>query len=94
MVRSDREEAAVSLNPTPDQKAMAWIKRYAAERGLSLENLSTPQWFALSSKVPCPIRCWRVGIAISVTPGQECPECGKTYETTLWARLSEEDSIE
>jgi len=74
-------------------KAGLWIEGFAKANSIDLAALSPAQWVALSMKVPCPIRCWRVGVGVLLTPGEVCPECGQKYELSLWERLAGEDEI-
>lgn len=73
------------------KKASVWLQEWAKEGGHDLESFSPAQWFMAAMKVPCSIRCWRVGVSIEVEANKPCPECGKTYEVTVFDRLLEPD---
>lgn len=84
-VRPEVSEAA--------KKAAAWLEEWAREAKVDLQKLTGGEWFIVAMKVPCPIRCWRVGVSIPVGPNEECPECGKINTVTLWDRLLEDGEI-
>jgi hypothetical protein len=42
---------------------------------VALDALS-PRRLIITREIPCSIRCWRAGVAVSVKPGEKCPECG------------------
>lgn len=78
---------------TSDDQARGWLAEYCAARKIPIAGLTPAQIFQLTSLVPCSIRCWRVGVAIPLSLGETCPECGKKYELTFWERLAGEDGI-
>lgn len=57
--------------------AEQWIVDYLKARDLEWEGLTPAERFRITMQVPCQIRCFRVGVAIDVQPGEKCPECGK-----------------
>lgn len=91
-----RAVAAVTVEPagvefrmgSEDAAAVAWLETFLARRKITWEKLSTAEQFLMTREIPCSIRCWRVGGAVTVRPGEECPECGKTQPVqTLWEKL-------
>lgn len=75
------------------ESAQRWIEEWARFQKIDLATLTLGQKFALSMKVPCVVRCWQVGEAITLQVGETCPECGKKYELSLWERLTGEDAL-
>ena len=62
-------------------QAQEWIGRYCAKHNIDWENLSVGERTRVAMLCPCTIRCWRVGQAVDVSPGEPCPECGrKNYQ--------------
>lgn len=69
-----------------------WIAAYCERHGLDWEQLTKGERFGIGMLVPCEIRCFRVGVAIDVKPGEKCPECGKGRPPrTRYERLREDD---
>ena len=75
------------------QKASLWVAAWADRENVDLEALSPAQWFVVAMKVPCSIRCWRVGVSIEVGRNEVCPECGKANAYTQWDRLLSDDGV-
>jgi hypothetical protein len=69
------------------RKAAEWLEAWAAEEKVDLTSFSPGQRFVAAMKVPCSIRCWRVGDAVEVEPNSRCPECGKENVVTRWDLL-------
>lgn len=72
-----------------DEAAEAWVNKFLARNGLKPEELTSGDWLAIAHKVPCTIRCWRIGSPVDVKPGNKCPECGKLHPVpTRYERLT------
>lgn len=69
------------------RKAAEWLEAWAVEEKVDLKSFSPFQWFTAAMKVPCYIRCWRVGDAVEMDANSRCPECGKENVVTRWALL-------
>jgi len=89
---TDEEPVALEVSEAA-KKAAAWLEDWARQAQVDLAAFTPAQWFAAAMKVPCSIRCWRVGISVEVGPNEVCPECGKTNVVTLWDRLAGPDSL-
>lgn len=70
------------------------MRDYAWKHNLDLDKLTLGEKFRLSMMVPCVLRCWQAGVAISLQPGERCDECGKLYDPeTFWKKLVREDEF-
>jgi hypothetical protein len=69
-----------------------WLDGYLEANGIDWDKLTKGEQFKITMLVPCSIRCFRVGGAVDVKPGEECPECGKERPLlTVWERLLEDN---
>lgn len=59
------------------EAVLAWISRFCKARSLDWRKLSPVQQDGVLRAIPCTIRCWRVGEPCDVSPGENCPECGR-----------------
>lgn len=57
--------------------ARKWLAEHLEREGIKWDSLSKAQQFQMVMQIPCHIRCFRCGEPVDVTPGEECPECGK-----------------
>jgi len=88
-VCKDRLKAIVRL----DDAAGEWVAEFCKRQGLDWEQLSKGERFLITREVPCNIRCWRIGGAVTVAPGEKCPECGKERPVrTRYERMLEGES--
>jgi hypothetical protein len=78
----------------PGMTVEQWLGRFCDEHDLQWEALSKGQQFQLMMRVPCTIRCFRIGGAVDpMRVGDRCPECGRPHEEdpfepkTFWERL-------
>lgn len=63
--------------------AEEWLTEYCVKRNIDWSKLTKAELFQLSMVVPCTIRCFRVGAAITeLRLGEKCPECGGVYNDT------------
>lgn len=71
-----------------DLEAREWLGAWLERRGFDWEKLTPAERFLLTREIPCFIRCWRVGVAVDVKPGERCSECGKLCpKPTFWEKL-------
>lgn len=71
--------------------AEEWVAGYLEANELDWDKLTNAEQFRVTMHVPCNIRCFRVGGAVGVKPGEPCPECGKPRPLlTSWERLLDE----
>jgi len=74
-----------------DKAAAVWLDTYIAAKEMDRDRLTKADWFLLTREVPCEIRCWRIGEAVEVSPGESCPECGKMRPApSVWDRILDE----
>lgn len=70
--------------------AKEWIANYLEANALDWDKLTKGEQFQITRLVPCNVRCFRVGGAVDVKPGEECPECGNPRPLlTSWEILLE-----
>lgn len=75
-----------------DERAGRWLHDFCEEHRIDWDSLSKGEQFQLTMKVPCTIRCFRVGGPVDVVPGEKCPECGKrSPHKGLFDHIQEED---
>jgi hypothetical protein len=72
--------------------AEEWIEAYCARHQLDWDQLNISSRNSVMVLIPCSVRCYRVGVAIAVRPGEACPECGfKAPLPTSWDRILADD---
>lgn len=64
-----------------------WIAKRCLELGVVWEKLTAVERSQILGGVPCSIRCWRVGVAIDVAPGEVCSECGARAKEPVVSRI-------
>lgn len=71
-----------------------WLDAYIERNKIDRDSLTKADWFLLTRKIPCSIRCWWIGEPVDVKPGEPCPECGKECPLpTAWERLAKDDDL-
>jgi len=63
--------------------AEEWIAAYCKAKKFDWQKMTVGQQLQVTKRVPCTIRCFRVGQPIDVPVGEACPECGKISEEPL-----------
>lgn len=63
-----------------------WIEDFLRKNRLDWESLSDRDRGIIVRRIPCTIRCWRIGDAVEVEPGKPCPECGRPHEPEVAGR--------
>lgn len=58
-----------------------WMADFCQTNGIAWQKLTKGQQFQLGMRIPCNIRCFRVGGPVDVEPGKPCPECGQRQPT-------------
>lgn len=71
--------------------AEEWVARFCEANNLDWDKLTPGERTRVTMRVPCRIRCWRVGVPIpEATPGTVCPECGSPVPVpNIWERIAE-----
>lgn len=65
-----------------------WVEGYLETNHIGWDTLTKGEQFQITMLVPCSIRCFRIGGAVAVEPGEECTSCGKPRPLlTVWERL-------
>jgi hypothetical protein len=65
--------------------AEEWLDAFLKARCIDWEKLTPGQRFKITMMIPCSIRCFRVGGAVDVGPGEVCSECGTKQDLpTSW----------
>jgi len=58
-----------------------WLERFCQENNIDFNSLSLGDRFQLTRKIPCTVRCARIGAGVfPLDIGERCPECGALYE--------------
>jgi len=57
--------------------AEEWIDEFCRDNGIDWLSLTDAERVQVARRVPCRIRCWRVGGPVDVSLGHRCPECGR-----------------
>jgi hypothetical protein len=68
--------------------AREWLQKFIEDNQIDYDALSPSQRFLLMREIPCNIRCWRVGGAVTTVGGEPCPECGSPVpKPTAWDKI-------
>ena len=65
-----------------------WMAGYLSQHDIDWDKLTAAERFKLTMLIPCTIRCFRIGDAVDVKPGEDCPECGHEVPLlTSWEKI-------
>ena len=65
-----------------------WVNDFCKAHDLDWTKLTAGDRFKITMLVPCAIRCFRVGEAVDVRPGDVCPECEHRQDLqTSWEKI-------
>jgi len=59
--------------------AEEYLKHYCKENNINWNKLTRAEQFMLTRKIPCTIRCFRVGGPVDLDEDGTCPECGAIW---------------
>ena len=62
------------------QSVTEWLTDYFRIQGIDPDTATDRDVVLAARKIPCSIRCWRIGGPVDVKVGEPCPECGKPCE--------------